>query len=295
MDRVAFVTEEKWPNLTPDDRLAIPACRDAGIEVVPAVWSDGRVDWAEFRAIVIRSTWDYHVRPAEFTAWLARLARWPVAVWNPLPVLRWNAHKGYLQELAGRGIPTPATKVVPRGARADLAATIAQAGWPGGVIKPAVSASSYRTERVNAGTARAHQRALEAILADSDALVQEFVPEVGLAGEWAMVFLGERFSHAVCRRPKSGEFRVQEELGGSMTPGFPPVRVLALAEQVLSMAPAATLYARVDVVDAGRGPLLMELELLEPALYFGYAEGAAERFARALRRAIDEHPNAGAT
>jgi glutathione synthase/RimK-type ligase-like ATP-grasp enzyme len=294
MHRVAFGTEDKLPSLTPDDQLAIPACRDAGFEVVPAVWSDGRVDWAEFRAIVIRSTWDYHVRPAEFTAWLARLARWPVPVWNPLPVLRWNAHKAYLQELAGRGIPTPATKLVARGTRADLAATIAQAGWPGAVIKPAVSASSYRTERVHAGTARPHQRALEAMLADGDALIQEFIPEVGIAGEWAMVFLGERFSHAVCRRPKSGEFRVQEELGGSMMPGFPPVRVLALAERVLAMAPAATLYARVDVVDAARGPLLMELELLEPALYFGYAEGAAERFARALRRVIDQDPNAGA-
>jgi glutathione synthase/RimK-type ligase-like ATP-grasp enzyme len=287
VDTIAFVTDQKWSQLTPDDRLAVPACHNVGLEVVPQVWSDQRADWSRFRAVVIRSTWDYHLRPAVFASWLESLQRAAVPVWNPVPVLRWNAHKGYLQELAGRGIPTAATRLVPRGTRFDLAATLAETGWDGAVIKPAVSASAYRTDLVRKGSGGRHQQALDTILADSDALVQEFVPDVGAAGEWGMMFFGERFSHAVCRRPRSGEFRVQEELGGTMTPGLPPVRVLALAEQVLAMAPAETLYARVDVVDASRGPVLMELELLEPALFFGYAEGSAARFAQALRRKLD--------
>jgi len=288
VQRVAFVTDKKWVDLTPDDRLAIPACAAVGIEVVPAIWSDQRIDWRSFAAVVVRSTWDYHLRPAAFDAWLSVLAQARVNIWNPVTVLRWNAHKSYLLELAGHGIAIPGTRLFKQGSAVNLRVLLADEQWRGAVIKPAVSASSYRTHRVTGAPSLQQQLALETILADGDALMQEFVDEITIDGEWAMVFLAGRFSHAVPRRPKGGDFRVQEELGGSQTAGQPPQRVLAVAERVLALAPAATLYARVDVVDAKRGPLLMELELLEPALYFGYAEGAAERFAGAIKDRVDQ-------
>jgi glutathione synthase/RimK-type ligase-like ATP-grasp enzyme len=278
--RLAFATWRGLPELTADDRLAAEALRRRGATVHPLLWDAPGVDGAGFDAVIVRSVWDYHLRPVEFLAWVERLERAGTLLLNPPAVLRWNHHKSYLRDLAARGVATVPTVWLERGAEVDLGGLLADRGWAEAVVKPAISASAHETwvtspSRVSTD----HQGRLRGLLLAGDALVQPLVPEVRHQGEWSLLFLGGKFSHAMLKRPREGDFRVQEELGGSARPEEPSSALVEQARQALAAAPAPCLYARVDGVERDGRLVLMELELIEPVLYFGADPGAADRFA----------------
>jgi hypothetical protein len=286
LTRIALATYSKLPTLNDDDRLLIPALAALGVTAVPAVWDSDAVCWDEFQGVLIRSSWDYHLRPLEFLDWIARLERGGVGVWNPGALLRWNHHKRYLRDLAARGVATVPTRWLARGEPADLRALLADAGWRDVVIKPAVSASAFGTWRSSTATASRDQSRLEELLSAGDVMVQPLLSEVGDAGEWSLVFLGGSFSHAVLKRPAAGDYRVQWEFGGSAVSAVPPEGVQADAGRVIAAAPGDPLYARVDGVERDGRLVLMELELIEPHLFLGWDNGAAGRLAGALRAAL---------
>lgn len=278
--RVALVTCRKIPTLTDDDRLLPPALAAAGATGEAVVWDDPAVDWRPFDRLVLRSVWDYHLRPDAFAAWLD--ARDGAALWNPPALVRWNAHKSYLRALAAVGVATLDTEWLPRGGGRVLADVLDARGWRDAVVKPAVSASAYRTFRLSRAEADARQPDLDAILADGDALVQPYAPEVAADGEWSLLFFGGAYSHAVRKRPAAGDFRVQEELGGRAETEDPPAEIVAQAAAALGRAPARTAYARVDGVVRGGTFVLMELELVEPVLYLARHPEAPARLAAAV-------------
>ena len=250
MTSVALATYAKLPTLNDDDRLLIPALAGLGVDAVPAVWDSPTVRWKDFRGVLVRSCWDYHLRLDEFLRWIARLEG---AVWNPPPLLRWNSHKGYLRDLAARGVPVVPTQWLERGKPADLALALGAAGWREAVVKPAVSASAHGTWCTSPATARADQPRLDALLRAGDVMVQPLMPEVAEVGEWSLVFLGGRFSHAVRKRPAAGDYRVQWEFGGSADTAAPPDALVADAARVLAAVPGEPVYARVDGVERGGG------------------------------------------
>lgn len=279
--RVALVTCLKVPGLTDDDRLLVPALAGRGAAVEAVVWDDPAADWERFDRLVLRSVWDYHLRPAEFDAWLADRESGGAPMWNPPALVRWNAHKAYLRRLAERGVATLDTEWLARGSAASLGAVMDARGWSDVVVKPAVSASAYRTFRVARRAADAQQAGLDAILSDGDALVQPFAPEIA-DGEWSLLFFGGAFSHAVRKRPAAADFRVQEELGGRAENEVPDAGVVAQAAGALAAAPGRTAYARVDGIVRGGAFVLMELELVEPVLYLARHPEAAARLAAAV-------------
>ena len=283
---VAFATSEAWSTLTPDDRLAADALIRRGIDVVPAVWSDPSVPWTSHDAIVIRSTWDYHLRPSEFGAWIDMLEQDGCAVWNPCPLLRWNANKRYLADLEARGVPIVPTAWIPVATPAALRDVMEARGWNDVVVKPAISATAYGTRRVTRGDAELGAALPETGASQGEVLVQPFLSEIETAGEWSLMFLGGSFSHAVRKRPTPGDFRVQSEYGGSAVAQRAPPSVIAAAERVLAAVDGPWLYARVDGVEAGDGFRLMELEMLEPLLFLKTDAGAAARFASAILAAL---------
>ena len=286
MTRIALATYSSLPTLNDDDRLLVPALAELGVTAVPAVWDSGQVCWDEFQGVLIRSSWDYHLRPLEFLEWIARLERGGVRVWNPGALLRWNHHKRYLQDLAARGVATVPTRWLARGEPADLQALLADVGWREAVIKPAVSASAFGTWRSSTETTSRDQSRLEELLSAGDVMVQPLLSEVGDAGEWSIVFLGGHFSHAVLKRPAAGDYRVQWEFGGSAVATAPARRLIADAGRVLAAVPGDPLYARVDGVERAGRLVLMELELIEPHLFLGWDAQAAGRLARAIREEI---------
>jgi glutathione synthase/RimK-type ligase-like ATP-grasp enzyme len=285
--RIAFVTCAALTELDPDDRILRTAVEAQGLDVVPAVWDDPAVDWSDFALILLRSPWDYHERHAAFLDWVARAGR-AAPTWNAPEVVAWNSDKTYLRGLAARGVPTVPTRWLSRGERVDLAAVLAEAGWLEAIVKPTVGLGSSGLIRFDAhaagGGAQAH---LDELLASGDAMLQPFVPTLETEGELSLVYLGGSLSHTVRKRPRAGEFRVQSDYGAVATAATPTAAQLAVAEAALACVEGEPRYARVDLVAGdGGAPWLMELELIEPALYLEVDGDAAGRLARMLAEAV---------
>lgn len=286
MTTVLFATSDEHAALTADDRLAADALRGLGLRVEPLVWSRPDAVPGDGAAVVIRSCWDYHLREREFRGWIASLEARGVPVLNAPALVRWNLHKGYLREMEARGIPVVPTAWVRADDPRPLGAHLDAAGWEEAVVKPAVSLSAHETWRVRRDEAAAHEPRFRRLRAAGDVLVQRFLPEVVSGGEWSLVFFGGEFSHAVRKRPRPGDFRVQVEHGGSSAPEAPTPELVDAAGAALRAAPGVADYARVDGVVAGGEFLLMELECIDPVLFFAAHPPAAARFARRIEERV---------
>ena len=289
MRRVALATYESAPDLAPDDRPLVPALADLGIRGEPAVWSDASRDWESYDAVVIRSCWDYHLRVAEFFAWLDRLESGGVRVWNPPALVRWNADKRYLLDLARRGVPTIPTMIALRGRPRDVEAIVHAEGWRRVVVKPAISASGYETHSLTSPFDAAARETIERVSRLSHVLVQPFVEEIPRDGELSFTFIDGRFTHATLKRARSGEFRVQTEHGGSVENTVVEANLVEQASRVLGAVDDVPLYARVDGVVRDGDLLLMELELIEPNVFLAARAGTADELAAAIRARLGGH------
>ncbi len=281
--RVALVTCAAYPNLYEDDLLLVAALDDLGITGVPSIWSDDTIDWGGFDALVIRSPWDYFVRAAEFRAWLdARIAS-GVLMCNAADILDWNYDKGYLQDLEAAGMSLVPTICIARGERADVAALARARGWDDLVVKPTISGGAYRTYRFRVDDAATYADEIARTLEDRGVLVQPFLPEILTGGELSMLFFDGVYSHAVCKRPTPGEYRVQFQYGGTNETVEVEPPLIAQARACVLAAPSLPVYARVDGVVVDGQFLLMELEAFEPLMFLARHPEAPARFARAVQ------------
>jgi hypothetical protein len=274
--RVAFATSSALPDSPPDDRPAIEALRARGVEAVPAVWDSPSVRWAGFDAVVVRSTWDYQHRAAEFLRWVDRVSGL-TSIWNPAPMIRWNHDKRYLIELARAGFDVVPTERLARGSSVTLRAVREARAWEEVVVKPAVGASGHGLMVVGPANATAGEAHLARLLGAGDALLQPFMAPARELGERSLVFLGGRFSHAVAHPLV---LATDNKLAQPLTPSDAEVERAGRIAAWLSPTP---LYARLDFLPSGAGSwLLGELELIEPELFFRFAPAAADRFAELL-------------
>lgn len=279
---IALITCDALPALYEDDHLLVAALDELGVASRPVVWSDPAIDWAGFDAIVIRSPWDYFVRLAEFRAWLdARIASGAPMI-NDAAILEWNFDKRYLDDLAAAGVAMIPTIVVPRGELPDVAALARDRGWDDVVVKPTISGGAYRLHRFRVAEADQHRAELARTLEDRGLLIQPFLPEIEADGEVSMMLFDGEPSHAVRKRPKPGEFRVQFQYGGTTEPLEPAPAWVDAARTCVAAAPSLPTYARVDGVIVDGAFLLMELEVFEPVMYLARDPRAAARFARAI-------------
>jgi glutathione synthase/RimK-type ligase-like ATP-grasp enzyme len=282
MPTIALVTYRDLPQLTSEDQLVCSALQALGVQAQAVVWDAPDAAWEHYQAVVVRSCWDYHLHPSRFTTWLGELERLQVPLWNPAPILRWNMHKTYLRDLHARGIAVPPTCWLERGGRAELATIFAEHGWQEAVIKPAISATAHNTWRASRATSRQDQPRFAAMLQDSDILVQQFMEPVVSEGEWSFVFFHSQYSHAVLKKAKPGDFRVQDDFGGTVEVVSPALELIEQAQQIVDSVGSPLLFARVDAIDLNGRLVLMELELIEPFLFLKSDPHAVERFARAI-------------
>jgi Prokaryotic glutathione synthetase, ATP-grasp domain len=292
--RVALITYSGVPAITTDDRLLRDALVARGAQVDARPW-DARADWGSYHRIVLRSCWNFHHHPAEFLLWINEVKdNHDGSLRNSAALVEWSVDKRYLLDLDAGGIaivPTIWVSVSEGEVAPDLDALIAAQGWnEGAVVKPTISATAHQTWLVPPQRASEHQARFEALLASSPSglMVQPFLPEIR-EGEWSLIFLGGEFSHAVVKRPAEGDFRVQDDFRGTVERREPePLliddarAVLHAAARVTGTRPEDILYARVDGILRGGKLLLMELEVIEPALFFSHAPGAAARMAELI-------------
>lgn len=288
MTRIGFATYAGVPEITDDDALAADVLHHRGVHVSPVLWESGGGADGAWEAVVVRSCWDYHLAPERFAAWAGAVEASGTPLLNPAGVVRWNLHKGYLRELQEAGVAVPPTAWIERGGGVSLADVLRERGWERAVVKPAVSLSAYETWRTSAAQAggEPHAGAFAALVAERDVLVQAYVGEVEQGGELSFVFLGGAYSHAVRKRPRPGDFRVQADHGGSREPCAPSAALVAQAEAVVDAVSEPLTYARVDAVEVGGRLVVMELELIDPVLFLAYDPGAPARFADAITRAV---------
>lgn len=290
MPRIALVTCATLPDLDPDDQLLIEPLRSSGAEPVAAVWDDPAIDWSAFDLVVIRSTWDYPARRAEFLEWTRRV---PHLV-NPADVVEWNTDKRYLHDLASVDVPVaPTTWFAPHD---DVVLP------PRGrhVLKPAVGAGSVDAAAFSMHHAHeqamAREHASRLLAAGQTVMVQPYLQSIDESGETALMFIGGKFSHGVRKQPMLAEHRGLESGGlyrkETIEPRQPTDAELDIARRALAAipgGPARLAYARVDLVpDSAGHPVLIELELTEPSLFLRHEPGSAARFATSLTKLAEK-------
>lgn len=252
------------------------ALRDAGAEVTPVPWTEER-DLGRYDLILPLVTWGYNLRLPEWLAFLDRMEGQGLPMVNPPALLRWNSDKAYLAELGDKGVPTVPTLAVDHLNEAALTAAHGVLESDQLVIKPPVSANAWGTFRLGPGEPvpeEVHGRRM---------LVQPWLPSIQDEGEYSLLLFGGEPSHMVAKRPRMGDFRVQPDHGGSFEGVGISDEALAVARSALEVVPAPATYARVDLIRAPEGQLLiMELELIEPALFLDCAPGSERRFAQAI-------------
>lgn len=276
---VNLVTCRPLPEPDLDEAPLLEALAQAGVKARLCVWDDPRVDWSAGRLTLIRSTWNYYHAHERFVGWAEEVAS-VSELHNPAHIVAWNVHKGYLLKLALRGIPVVPTALLEAGQSMTLASVYNAQSWPRIVVKPAVSAGSWKTFVMDED--HLDEEVFTELLAQRDVLIQPYIQSVDDYGERSLIFIDGAFSHCVRKHPRFAD--QDERITG---PHEPTSSERSLAEAVLRAVGAPLLYARVDLVHRSDGsPMLAELEVLEPSLFFRFSPRGLNRFIRAIKKRL---------
>jgi len=283
MRRCCFLSMDDLGSYVSDDELAVPPLHDLGWQVDTVSWRDKTVDWNDFEAVIIRTPWDYQRDPEAFLAVLETIEASSARLENSLSIVKWNLNKGYLRELEAKGAYIVPTIWREKGiAEADVREWLAHFDVEEVVVKPTVSATAEFTYRLTG-----FKPELTEIFAEREYMVQPFMPNIVDEGEYSLFYFSGEYSHTILKAPKPLDFRVQEEHGGIITAVRPSEKIIDTARNVFDLISPAPLYARIDLVrDARDDFALMELELIEPALYFRMDEESPARFATAFDKSM---------
>jgi len=282
MRHCAFLTMDNLDGFVSDDELLYEPLARLGWRVHPVSWRKD-VDWNIFEAVIIRTPWDYHKDPESFLNTLENIERSSARLANPLELVRWNVRKTYLFDLERRGIEIVPTLVSEQ--LEDSVFTRAYGHFEAEeiVVKPVVGASADDTFRVHQDSDDSFLRQIGELFVDRHVLVQPFMKGIVQEGEFSLFYFGGLFSHGILKTPKPNDFRSQEEHGGVITAVRPETELLAAGDRVVSLISPSPLYLRVDLVRTDCNTFaVMELELIEPALYFRMDGESPMRFARAF-------------
>ncbi len=283
-DRYVHPDLDDWyqAQIAHEEALVGDALQALGLSVARRSWADPDMDWSECGSVLFRSTWDYFERFAEFSPWLEAVSA-QTRLFNEAGLIRWNVDKHYLADLAQRGVAVVPTRFLARAAPVSLASIMAEEGWDEIVFKPVVSGAARLTYRVSRSALAEHEAVFARCLAQEAMMVQRFEPAIVAEGELSLIVIDGRTTHAIRKTARAGDFRVQDDHGGTVHPHVPAADERAFAEAAVAACPSCPLYARVDFVrDPAGGFRLMELELVEPELFFRFHPPAAQALASAL-------------
>jgi hypothetical protein len=280
--RIAFLTMHDPSGFVIDDELAVLPLARRGILAETIPWDRPGMDWRQFELVLIRSTWDYHHSAEAFLRVLESIEHAGVRLENGSEIVRWNMRKTYLRDLAARGIEIVPTFWRDGLAPGELVPLFEELRSDEAVIKPVMGANAQGAWRLDAARVRALASEIEAWFAGRPLMMQPFERGVVEEGEYSMIYLNGHHSHTILKKPKAGDFRVQEEHGSKITLVTPEPALLAAGEAAIAAVGQRLLYARADLVRSEETFRVMELELVEPSLYLRIDAGAAERFADAI-------------
>ena len=283
--KIALLTCQKLPNLLESDQFLIPALAEKNIVAIPEIWDDENVNWSEYHYLIFRNTWDYYEKEASLNAWLLKIQILGIKTLNPLPVIQQNKHKFYLRDLQNLGFDIIPTLFLDKTETLNLSEIIPKS-WKKAVIKPAFSGGSFQTKVFDVVDIEEINIEYRQIANQKELLLQEFVPEIQTVGETSFIFFNKKFSHCVNKKPVEGDFRVQSQFGGIYTLIALKIEYIQQAQKIVNSFPEKLLYARVDGIIINNQLQLMEVECIEPDLYFDLAPGSKEFFVDELLQLI---------
>jgi glutathione synthase/RimK-type ligase-like ATP-grasp enzyme len=261
------------------DELLYAPLQKRGWETAPVSWRHTDIDWNTFEAVVIRSTWDYQNDPLKFISVLETIDRSAARLENNIKLVKWNINKTYLKDLEQRGVAIVPTLWISH-IRADRAKQYFDTlNAQEIIIKPVISANADDTFRLSNITIEEIMPDLISLFQERDCMVQPFMEGIIQEGEFSVFFFGDQYSHTILKTPKAEDFRVQEEHGGTLRLIQPETALLIHAQKAFEAIWPRPLYARIDFVRVAGGFLVMEMELIEPSLYFNMDPSSPERFA----------------
>ncbi len=281
--RCAFLTMDDMSDFVTDADLSIAPMNALGWDVQMVPWRARNAGWDDFELVYICTPWDYPDDVHGFLDVLEEIDRSSAKLVNSLDLVRWNLEKTYLRELESHGAAVVPSLWYSRIDEFDLEAAFAAHDVESLVAKPVVGANAADTFVLDRSADTKVMTSLASAFEDRAFFVQPFIESIRTEGEYSLFFLGGRYSHAILKAPKAGDFRTQEEHGARIMAVEPPVGLERTARNIVDMVEPRPVYVRADFVrgDDGRF-LLMELELIEPSLYFRTDPESARRFAMAL-------------
>lgn len=264
----------------------LPYLQNKGLDIEAAIWDDPTVDWTKYDVALLKTPWDYHQKIDAFKTWLDKIESLNIRLLNDYKVVRWNLDKHYLKEIIADGFDVIPSAFLAQGWQGDLYPLFEALKTDSIIIKPCVSGGSKNTIVVHKDEAADCYDKVVTLLTDGDYIVQPFMNEVQ-NGEWSYTFFNGQYSHTILKKPKAGDFRVQQIYGGSIDTLYPSEEEIAHAATYVSQYANDCLYARVDGLMVNGHFVLMELELIEPYLYLSYGENAVEKYYQAILAQIN--------
>lgn len=275
-------------NIKTEDGLVARALENKGLTVERKSWSNKSVEWTNTRFALFRTTWDYFERFDEFIRWMGKASRETHLI-NQFKLTQWNLDKHYLLDLEQKGIPIVPTRFIKPHERITLMDAVVSSGWIAeAVLKPSISGAARHTYRLKAHNIENHEAVFQRLIKTESMMLQPFLNNIIEKGEISLMVIDGHYTHAVLKKAKFGDFRVQDDFGGTVHEYTPTKEEIKLAESAVAACPYHPLYARVDLVWNNHGALaISELELIEPELFFRNNPKAADQLATAIVSYID--------
>ncbi|MGY6743470.1 MAG: ATP-grasp domain-containing protein [Cecembia sp.] len=288
--KIAIITYDNMgeyaSNEVNEDIILENLLRELGLDFSVEIWSDPKVNWCDYSLLLIKSPWDYFDRYEEFKNWCHTIKEYGIPTLNAMDTILWNSDKWYLQDIEKKGFPIVPTQFLKKQAPLQLERYFQQFNTDTLVIKPTVSGGAKNTIKIQKSHWQEHEATVQAWLEEEDFMVQPFVEEVAKTGECSYIFFNNKFSHAILKSPKQGEFRVQHFFGGQIHPITPSEKELDYMQQIVDAFAADCLYARVDGVWTDGVFYLMELELIEPYLFLFVSAEAQQNYKKAIEKQV---------
>ena len=281
-------TDAYISNVLREDELVINALEGKDLSVIKKDWNDPNFNWNNTRSVLFRSTWDYFDNFEQFKKWFDKTRNTCLMI-NSSETIEWNLDKHYLLDLQKHEIPIPNSEFIQRESSFDLSLLMQEKNWNEIVVKPTISGAAKNTYRLKKEDINLFDSTWKKLIYQEDFIVQEFQNNVITKGEVAMMVIGGKYTHAVLKKAKEGDFRVQDDFGGSIAKYSPSEKMVKLAEQCTRIISPIPSYARVDIIWDNSGDLAVsELELIEPELWFRLNPNAAQKLAEHIDLILSE-------
>lgn len=273
-------------NVYYEDDLVVKALQHQGLSVDRKAWDDNNFNWSKTKSVLFRTTWDYFDRFAEFSSWLDDVSK-KTKLLNSETLIRWNLDKHYLQDLQKAGINIPETRFIKKGTLQNLKQIHEELGWSETVLKPCISGAGRHTYKLNSNNLDTHESVFSNLISQEAMMLQTFQRHIVSEGEFSLMLFNGHYTHSVLKKAKAGDFRVQDDFGGTVHNYHASEEMIDFAIKAVYACPELPIYARVDIfTDNSNNLAISELELIEPELWFREFPQAATVLAKAVKQKL---------